>query len=334
MRYEGSATAYFTSPLPEKKINNARESIHIPISEEIYALIDLTLFGSAKNAIVITERGLYWRDDYDKYPFFITWSKLSHFDIVETQGSHAKNIKFRDGLQVNLLGSGDLGKDDNQIVLQLLNDLKELSDDETEDLQLCGNLERLDSMLLWDVCNVYRGSASEYYLDPIPEVKVNNARDSLNIPSTEPLVALVDFTLFGSAKDAMVVTGVGLYWKNVTDKTPNYLSWDELRQCTPCEKSFINKSIIFNDESKMVFNDNLKMSLSGASTFAQKDNHVILELLNNIKILVSCVDEVSPVQVSMTSDSLENGLVECEFCRGKIKPYVTFCKHCGIKLRG
>jgi hypothetical protein len=235
---------------------------------------------------------------------------------------------------MSLLGSGPLGEDNNQVVLQLLNELKALSEGELDDLQPCETSDRLDLMSLWDVCNNYRGSASEYYLDPIPEKKVNNARESLHIPPAERLVALIDFSVFGSAKDAMVVTGIGLYWKNGMDQTTKNLSWDELRQFTPCEVPFLNlKSIVFNDNRKMVFNDNLKMSLSGASTLAQKDNHVVLELLNDIKAL-SADGEVADVQASATSDRSYNGLIECEFCQGQIKPEVTYCKHCGIKLRG
>lgn len=334
LRHKDSAPAYFVDPIPEKKANNARESLHIPLAEHIYALIDLTIFGSAKNAMVVTDNGLYWKDDNDKYPFFIAWSKLRHCSLTETQGTHAKNIKFSDGLQMSLLGSGSLGEDNNRVVLHLLKDLKTLSKGELDSRQPCETSDRLDLMLLWDVCNHYRGSASEYYLDPIPEKKVKNARESLHIPPAEHIVALIDFTAFGSAKNAMVVTGIGLYWKNGLDQTTQYLSWPELHQYTPCEEPFLTiKSIVFNDSSKMVFNDNLKMSLNGASTLAQKDNHVVLELLNAIKALLAG-DEATDIQVSTTSDRSENGFVECEFCQGKIKPEVTYCKHCGIKLRG
>ena len=30
----------------------------------------------------------------------------------------------------------------------------------------------------------------------------------------------------------------------------------------------------------------------------------------------------------------DTGLVECEFCKNKIKSEITYCKYCGIKLRG
>jgi len=334
LRQKGSASAYFIDPIPEKKAYNARESLHVPHTEDIYALIDLTVFGSAKHAMVVTGSGLYWKDDNDKYPFFIAWSKLRYCNLTETQGSHAKNIKFSDGLQMNLLGSGSLGEDKNPVVLQLLNDLKALSEDEVDNLQPCETSDRLDLMLLWDVCNNYRSCASEYYLDPIPEKKVKNAYESLQVPPAERLVALIDFTAFGSAKNSMVVTGIGLYWKNGMDQTPKKLSWDELRQYTLCEEPFLLvKSIVFNDNSKTVFNDNLKMSLNGATTFGQKDNHVVLELLNDIKALLAG-GQVTDVQTSANSDRSDYGLVECEFCQGKNKPQVTYCKHCGIKLRG
>lgn len=42
---------------------------------------------------------------------------------------------------------------------------------------------------LHDICRKYTGCAKEYYVHPIPERKVTGARESLNIPNSEQIVA-------------------------------------------------------------------------------------------------------------------------------------------------
>ena len=183
----------------------------------------------------------------------------------------------------------------------------------------------VDILKLKSVCERYSGSAPEYYIAPLPERKINNSRMSLNISLEEEVFALIDFTVFGSAKDAMVITEKGIVWKNIEDRTPVRLSWAQLEEYTPSEQQgALSKSIVFND--------NLKMSLSGASKFIAKDNHAVLELLNDLKLLSAdkCIENQSNEPVIDADD----GLIICEFCKGKIKPDVTYCKHCGIKLRG
>ena len=64
----------------------------------------------------------------------------------------------------------------------------------------------------------------------------------------------------------------------------------------------------------------------------KKDNHSVLQLLNDLKKIGE--DANADKQPTDKSDELHSGLVECEFCKSKIKPEVTYCKYCGIKLRG
>lgn len=183
----------------------------------------------------------------------------------------------------------------------------------------------MDLFKLQDVCVHYKDSASEYYIDPIPEKKVNNARASLNIPLDEQIFALIDFTAFGSAKDALVVAANGLYWKKTGDQAPTCLAWDKLQQCTLSEKpGILWKSISFGDD--------LELDLGGAGTLQKNDNPVVIGLLCDLKALAE--GKVTEEVISENLEQSSDGLVECEFCAGKLKPEVTYCKHCGIKLRG
>jgi hypothetical protein len=184
----------------------------------------------------------------------------------------------------------------------------------------------MDLAKLKVVCERYRGSATEYYIDPIPERKSNNARNSLHIPPSNTIFALIDFTAFGSAKDALAITENGLRWKNTGDQSAISLSWDQLRQCTPTKETGILWQSID-------FGNGLKIDLGGAGNFQKNDNQVVIKLLKDIKSL-TVDDETSDQQFSTTQKGPDKGLVECEFCNGMIKPEVTYCKYCGIKLRG
>lgn len=63
----------------------------------------------------------------------------------------------------------------------------------------------------------------------IPSKKLENAR-SYPFDSEDTPVALVDATVFGSAKCGMVIGLKGIYWKNdwTTPTNKNFLSWEEL----------------------------------------------------------------------------------------------------------
>jgi hypothetical protein len=190
----------------------------------------------------------------------------------------------------------------------------------------------MDLSILRAICTRYKDCAPEYHIEPIPERKEKNARESLKIPLSEQIAALIDFTVFGSASDALVAAESGLYWKNISDSTPHRLTWDQLRQRTPSEKKgFLSKSIEFDDGTKL--------ELSGATKLSGNDNPVVLQLLNDLKEMAegaefheqnSCLDSDDKLDL----EQLNSGLIECEFCTNMLKPEVTYCKHCGIKLRG
>jgi hypothetical protein len=182
----------------------------------------------------------------------------------------------------------------------------------------------MDFKSIEDICEKYKGSAPEYYTNPLPERKVSNARMSLNIPADEHIFALIDFTVFGSAKDSMAIANSGIYWKNISDASPFYLKLSELQGYTPSESSeLFSKAIVFNER--------LKISLSGASTFVKNENHVVLNLINDLALNHSSPTE--ELHEVFDQEYLGN-LVKCEFCENYNKPEVTYCKKCGIKLKG
>jgi hypothetical protein len=101
-----------------------------------------------------------------------------------------------------------------------------------------------------------RHTAAKCYVDNIPESKLNNARGSQRIPASEVAIALIDTTVFGGAKDGLVVCESGLYWKNIY-QNPEYVTWAEFRVL-----SFQTTKSVFNPN--VSFSDGRIFSLSGA----------------------------------------------------------------------
>ena len=63
---------------------------------------------------------------------------------------------------------------------------------------------------LFQACVKY--TAVDYFVgDVIPKKKLANARRSYPVPEQERIVALLDATVFGSAKDGLAVCTGGVY---------------------------------------------------------------------------------------------------------------------------
>ena len=65
--------------LPEKKKVKAAKSCMVDAGENILAVIDSTLMGTAATAMVITGKGVYWHNKEDKSKNFIAWEKMSEY---------------------------------------------------------------------------------------------------------------------------------------------------------------------------------------------------------------------------------------------------------------
>ncbi len=89
----------------------------------------------------------------------------------------------------------------------------------------------IDTQQLRNICKKYAGQQS-YFSGDIPLNKLQNAKQSLKISGREDIFALIDCTVFGSAKDSIAIAATGIYAKNIGQPTPTYISWDELRDLT------------------------------------------------------------------------------------------------------
>lgn len=79
---------YVGDRIPEKKMNNARKSCMVDEGDNVLALIDSTLFGSAATALVVCEKGVYWHNKDSSGKCFIPWGKMP---------GYRQSIKVSDG---------------------------------------------------------------------------------------------------------------------------------------------------------------------------------------------------------------------------------------------
>jgi len=68
-----------------------------------------------------------------------------------------------------------------------------------------------------------------YYAPSIPHRKEKNVRGvhAAWLPPDEPLVALLDDTLFGAGDDGYAITPLRLVWRNYTEE-PHHLAWQQV----------------------------------------------------------------------------------------------------------
>ncbi|WP_310461280.1 hypothetical protein [Sphaerotilus sp.] len=96
---------YVGSQIPDKKMNNAMANYPIPRNEEILALIDATVFGSAKQGMAIGSSGIYWNNDWatESHKKSLSWEDLaSGADSIAAKGM---NLYLAPGCLFGMSGS-------------------------------------------------------------------------------------------------------------------------------------------------------------------------------------------------------------------------------------
>ena len=113
-----SAVNYHTKGnIPLEKLDNARASYPVDQNDVALALIDSTIFGSAKTGMVIGLKGVYFRNNWmtETLENFLSWGELnSNRSLIKDSSTGC--IKLMDGCDFNISVS-DLSK--NQIIEML-----------------------------------------------------------------------------------------------------------------------------------------------------------------------------------------------------------------------
>jgi len=224
----------------------------------IIAIIDDTIFGSAKGGFVFTEKNMYYKSMLSSKN--IPYNKIGVIEdkivpVEKEKRNKTLTIYDKDGnnifehtffLDVDnqlcellnaIVPESQLRKIDNKLSISMtvMNEkIKKFVDIVNEMLQILG----------W-----YSFSEGVYFLD-IPPGKLVNSKESLGIDENETVIILFDLSVFGSAKDALVFTDLGLRYKYAGSTWS--VSWEELSQhrygMTSDDIIFKHKSLIYNTD--------------------------------------------------------------------------------------
>ena len=61
--FQGQADLFIYPDIPNNKLSNAKQTCLMHYEEKVLALVDVTIFGSAKNALIFGTRGIYYHND-------------------------------------------------------------------------------------------------------------------------------------------------------------------------------------------------------------------------------------------------------------------------------
>ncbi len=99
------SSLYLAPSIPDKKLRNARKFCEVPDEEEVLALIDCTVFGSASDAVLFGNQHLFFRN-------FIAQEgrpgRISYGDLIRLSLQRAGDgeLVFGENLVANISGSG------------------------------------------------------------------------------------------------------------------------------------------------------------------------------------------------------------------------------------
>lgn len=148
-------------------------------------------------------------------------------------------------------------------------------------------------------------SSGFYISGKIPKDKLKNAIGHYPIPAEEDVLALIDATVFGSAKNGMAIGLKGIYWKNdwATDTVKNFLHWNDL---------IVNTNQITTKGNDLILSPGCVFSLAGSGVKSKLLSDLLLNIIEKIsksneqKLEISSTDNSQKLPTNQNDDSIKN----------------------------
>ena len=103
------ATSFAAANIPEKKLNNAKASFaSVDSDETVVGLHDFTLFGSAKEGVVFTDKGVYWKGGKNQGHMPYKEIKLGTIHHTKVEGTPAVMVTHEKWLPFTAMRAADL----------------------------------------------------------------------------------------------------------------------------------------------------------------------------------------------------------------------------------
>lgn len=218
----GKRSGFYVVPnIPAQKLANARVSCSLA-NEEVLALIDATLFGSAKNGMLITAKGVHFHNDWSAHTSGTFTLRYEDMSVDQIRLLSESEIVLAEGASFNCTASDIKSPAVADLMYALLNDAADEGEEEPSSVKNARNAGASQSAkegtrrppqreeilaFVRDFARTGTGGKRDglYVFPNIPDRKISNARASCGIVNQE-ILALIDGTVFGSAKNALVIT--------------------------------------------------------------------------------------------------------------------------------
>jgi hypothetical protein len=193
---ESQKKAYIGDNIPKRKLKNARTQCNIPESEKVIALIDTTSLGFYKNSICFTPSNFYWHNGSKSFAL--------PYNLVGNCSFNVKKQSIKTITKDIILKRSSINAHDiSRFFRTLQSELNASSIITTTLLQSIASHIKLD-----------KKKESILFDGEITSKKLKNVHKKCCIPETENILALIDTTLFGSAKHSICFTPYHIYWRN------------------------------------------------------------------------------------------------------------------------
>lgn len=158
---------YISPDIPRKKSDNAYACYGIPPSAKVFAIVDTTVFGSAKNGLAFTSEGLFWKNDWTttSAKTCMSWEEFeSSADARSTKGF---DLLLGGGCALGMSGCDMKPKELLQLMTNIAALMKPAADDAAQPMAAVASQQ---------VASTELADQTEQIIAPAP------ADDSLNVP--------------------------------------------------------------------------------------------------------------------------------------------------------
>eukprot|EP00184_Porphyridium_aerugineum_P006450 CAMPEP_0184694440 /NCGR_PEP_ID=MMETSP0313-20130426/2398_1 /TAXON_ID=2792 /ORGANISM="Porphyridium aerugineum, Strain SAG 1380-2" /LENGTH=445 /DNA_ID=CAMNT_0027152735 /DNA_START=12 /DNA_END=1349 /DNA_ORIENTATION=- len=273
--FQGNPDLYIVPTIPESKLAKATESYKVSPDETVLALLNCSVFGSAKNGMIIGLNGIYYHNDaWERHPgtFFIPYTEFGKREFSST----AFEIVLGHGATLSVPGCNMPKKE----IVNLLKSIQQVVSSFPSAYPISDIPIKTDPLVnfqevLLGILKLFQGHPDVYIHPDIPKNKLNNARASYKIPTSETVICLINCAAFRSAKHGIAFGLQGIYYQNDwsgNQPGAHFIPYSEFKYCTIGEIPF-----------EVTFGSN-KQSLCVAGCQMRKTD--IIHILNTVQTVV------------------------------------------------
>ena len=231
----GESQLFFSPRIPGVKLSNAIAAYaQTESSREVIALLDDTVFGGAKDGLLLTRKGLYFHEMFGA-PLFIRLEDIKDISIKD-KDIYVNNAKC---LTCSLLSKeympmlasllselvGVLREEENNIAYEMKEEPLSQAGTKHENIaeEMISSLivdKKIDDDKIKEIFNKYSFDDLKVYFSPeIPEKKLKNAIEAYAYDlEPDDVILLLDETLLGGAKEGMLVSSEAIYFHELLTK--------------------------------------------------------------------------------------------------------------------